>query len=46
MPFRWTVTWTGGQSNIELKDVQPNVAIAAARFAKPAPAVVTKAAPR
>jgi photosynthetic reaction center cytochrome c subunit len=46
MPFRWTVTWTGGQSNIELKDVQPNVAIDAARFAKPAPAVVTKAAAR
>lgn len=46
VPFRWTVTWTGGQSNIELKDVQPNVAIEAARFAKPAPAVVTKAAAR
>jgi photosynthetic reaction center cytochrome c subunit len=41
MPFRWTVTWTNGQSNIELSDVQTNVPIDAAKFAKPAPAVVT-----
>lgn len=37
MPFRWTVTWLGGRSHFELSDVQPNVAIDAARFAKPAP---------
>ena len=42
MPFKIVVTWTDGQSIIELKDVQPNVAIDAARFAKPAPAVVKK----
>lgn len=42
IPFHWTVTWTGGQSIIDLKEVQPNVQIDPARFAKPAPAVVTK----
>jgi photosynthetic reaction center cytochrome c subunit len=40
MPFRLTVTWTDGQSIIELTDVQPNVAIDSAKFAKPAPAAV------
>ena len=38
LPFHWTVTWTDGQSNIDLNDVQPNTAIDAARFARPAPA--------
>jgi hypothetical protein len=37
MPFRMVVTWTNGQNTIELKDVRPNVAIDAARFARPAP---------
>jgi len=36
MPFKWTVTWTDGQSMIELSEVQPNVAIDAAKFGKPA----------
>jgi len=35
MPFRWTVTWLDGRSIIELTEVQPNVPIDAARFAKP-----------
>ena len=35
MPFRWTVTWTGGQSTFELTDVQPNAPIDASRFARP-----------
>lgn len=35
MPFRWVVTWTGGQSTIELNDVRPNVPIDASRFARP-----------
>ena len=35
MPFRWTVTWLSGRSNIELTEVQPNVRIDAAKFAKP-----------
>jgi outer membrane lipoprotein-sorting protein len=37
MPFHITTTWTDGRSNIELVDVQRNVPIDAAKFAKPAP---------
>jgi hypothetical protein len=37
MPFRWTATWLDGRSTIELMEVRPNVAIAPARFARPAP---------
>ena len=40
MPFRWIVTWTGGQSTIELSDVQPNVPIDASRFARPTSALL------
>ena len=36
MPFRWTVTWLDGRDSFELEQVQPNVAIDAARFARPA----------
>lgn len=36
MPFQWTATWVDGQSTTELSDVQPNVPIAADKFAKPA----------
>jgi len=46
MPFHWIVTWTGGQSIMELSDVQPNVPIEATKLSKPAPAVVTKAVAR
>jgi len=35
MPFRWTVSWLDGRSVFELSEVRPNVAIDAARFAKP-----------
>jgi photosynthetic reaction center cytochrome c subunit len=35
LPFRWTVTWLDGKDTIELKDVRPNVALDAARFARP-----------
>jgi len=38
MPFHWTATWTDGQATTELSEVQPNVTIDAARFARPAPA--------
>jgi photosynthetic reaction center cytochrome c subunit len=38
IPFKWTVTWTNGQSTTELSEVQPNVSIDAARFSRPAPA--------
>jgi photosynthetic reaction center cytochrome c subunit len=37
MPFKWTMTWLDGRSNYELSEIQPNVAIDAAKFAKPAP---------
>ncbi len=35
MPFGWTVTWTNGQSTIELSEIQSNVGIEAARFQRP-----------
>ncbi|MDA1096902.1 MAG: photosynthetic reaction center cytochrome c subunit family protein [Chloroflexi bacterium] len=38
VPFRRTVSQTYMQMSIELSDVQPNVEIAASRFARPAPA--------
>jgi len=37
LPFKLTVTWTDGQSMVELSDIQPNVAIDPAKFGKPAP---------
>jgi photosynthetic reaction center cytochrome c subunit len=37
LPFKWTITWLDGRSNYELSEVQPNAAIDAARFARPAP---------
>ena len=37
IPFRSIATWTGGQTTIELRELQPNVAIDAAKFARPAP---------
>jgi hypothetical protein len=37
MPFRWTATWLDGRSTIELSEVRPNIAIAAAKFARPTP---------
>jgi photosynthetic reaction center cytochrome c subunit len=40
MPFDVVITWTDGQSHIRLADVQPNIPIDPARFAKPAPAVL------
>jgi photosynthetic reaction center cytochrome c subunit len=38
LPFKWTVTWVDGQSTTELSEVQPNVPIDPAKFAKPATA--------
>jgi photosynthetic reaction center cytochrome c subunit len=35
IPFRWTMTWLDGRENVELTEVQPNVAIDPAKFAKP-----------
>jgi outer membrane lipoprotein-sorting protein len=36
LPFKWMVTWLDGRDTIELSDVRANVAIDAARFARPA----------
>jgi hypothetical protein len=36
MPFKWTVTWLDGKDSFEVKSVEPNAKIDAARFAKPA----------
>jgi len=36
MPFHWTVAWLDGQDTVQLTEVQPNVAIDAAKFARPA----------
>jgi outer membrane lipoprotein-sorting protein len=47
MPFHLVITWTDGQTTIELSEVQPNVAVDPSRFSKPAPAVVKpKVTPR
>jgi outer membrane lipoprotein-sorting protein len=37
LPYRVTVTWLDGRSTTEFSEIQPDVAIEAARFAKPAP---------
>jgi outer membrane lipoprotein-sorting protein len=42
IPFRWTMTWTDGRSVTELTQVQANVSIDAARFAKPAAPATTR----
>jgi hypothetical protein len=39
LPYAYTVTWLGGREQITLNEIQPNVAIDAARFAKPGPPV-------
>lgn len=36
MPFHWTMTWLDGRENVDLTEIQPNAAIDATRFAKPA----------
>jgi len=38
LPFKWTLTWLDGKDTVELKDVRPNVAVDAGRFARPAAA--------
>jgi len=45
VPFQWQLTWVDGQSTIKLTSVQPNAAIDAAKFAKPAvPSAPSKSA--
>jgi photosynthetic reaction center cytochrome c subunit len=36
IPFKWQTTWVDGQSTINLTSVQPNAAVDAAKFGKPA----------
>jgi hypothetical protein len=36
LPFKWEVTWVDGQGKIALTAIQPNAAIDAGKFAKPA----------
>jgi photosynthetic reaction center cytochrome c subunit len=45
MPYRWTMTWLDGRDVYELKQVQMNAAIDAAKFARP-PAPAAARAPR
>jgi len=45
MPFQWRLTWTDGQSMFSLDDLQPNVAIDPAKFAKPVAAEAPVVAP-
>jgi outer membrane lipoprotein-sorting protein len=40
LPYHIVITWTDGQSDIQLSDIQANVPIDAEKFAKPAPAAV------
>jgi photosynthetic reaction center cytochrome c subunit len=42
MPFRWVSTWTDGRITVELTELQPNAAIDASRFERPAPAQIRK----
>ena len=37
IPYTFQITWVDGRSNINLESVQPNAAIDAAKFRKPAP---------
>src|SRR2546427_3057312 len=37
IPFKWTATWTDGQSTAELNEIQINVSIDGAKFARPPP---------
>ena len=45
MPFQWRLTWTDGQSMYSLSEMQPNVAIDPAKFARPAAAAAPVVAP-
>jgi hypothetical protein len=42
-PYRWTVTWTNGQSVYQVNELQSNVEIDNGKFEKPAPAVLLPA---
>jgi photosynthetic reaction center cytochrome c subunit len=35
MPFKWTYAWVSGREEYEMKEIQPNVPVDTAKFAKP-----------
>jgi len=37
LPFKWTFSWLDGRDRVVLTDIQPNVPIDAAKFARPVP---------
>jgi photosynthetic reaction center cytochrome c subunit len=37
VPYKWTVSWLDGQTMYDMSEIQPNVPVDAAKFAKPAP---------
>ena len=37
VPFKWSYSWLSGREEFTLTDVQPNAALDAAKFGKPAP---------
>jgi hypothetical protein len=39
-PFKWVKTWTNNKVTFTMKDIRGNVAVDAARFAKPAPVAI------
>jgi hypothetical protein len=36
VPYKWTISWLDGQTMYEMSEIQPNVPVDAAKFAKPA----------
>lgn len=46
LPFKRVISWVDGRVIIELSDIQPNVNVESAKFAKPAPPATRKAAAR
>ncbi|MEQ1948609.1 MAG: photosynthetic reaction center cytochrome c subunit family protein [Bryobacteraceae bacterium] len=45
IPFEWKLTWTDGQSQYNMDEIQANVAIDAAKFNKPVPPAKPVVAP-
>ena len=45
VPFEWKLTWTDGQSGYSMDELQANVAIDNAKFAKPVPPAKPVVAP-
>jgi hypothetical protein len=37
MPSKWSYAWVSGREEFTMTDIQPNVAVDAAKFGKPVP---------